>query len=200
MRARVFDEWVKQQMIDFPQSIILRIGCGMDSRNLRVGSFSNCWYDVDFPEVIAERKKYYSENEKYHMLGADASKTDWIESLPEFSHAIVILEGISMYLKNEDVTNLFSALQRKFKKVNILMDAYSKYKNPINDVRITQVYGIDEPKSVIKDNSIEFIKEHTMTPPELVNELSGFDKLFFSTMFTGTVARKLYRLFEYKTL
>jgi len=207
MRARVFDEWVIQQIHHNPEAIILHIGCGMDSRNLRVNSFSNCWYDVDFPDVITERKKYYSENEKYHMLGTDASKTAWIENLPEFSRAIVILEGISMYLKNEDVTNLFASLQGKFKQVNILMDAYttlgakaSKYKNPINDVGVTHVYGIDEPKSVIKDTDMQFIKEHSMTPPALVNELRGFDKLFFRTMFTGKVARKLYRLFEYKTL
>ena len=181
MRARVFDEWVKQQIQDNPQSIILHIGCGMDSRIIRVGSISNCWYDVDFPDVIAERKKYYSENENYHMVGADASKTAWIENLPNCSHAVVILEGISMYLKNEDVTNLFTSLQGKFQQVNILMDAYttlgaraSKYKNPINDVGVRQVYGIDEPKFILKDNDIEFIKEHTMTPPTLVNELSGF--------------------------
>lgn len=138
---------------------------------------------MDFPSVIDERKKYYTESETYHMLCADASETAWIENLPKSKNVIVILEGISMYLKNEEVINLFLVLQNHFEKVHILMDVYttfgakaSKYKNPINDVGVTKVYGIDNPEFAVKNEGIKFIKEHTMTPKVLVDELKGFDK------------------------
>ncbi|MDE6312532.1 MAG: class I SAM-dependent methyltransferase [Lachnospiraceae bacterium] len=205
MRARVFDEWVKKQLNYNPQSLVLHIGCGMDSRILRVGSYSNCWYDIDFPDVIDERKKYYSENERYFMLSADASKADWIDKLPKYSQAIVVLEGISMYLKNQEVANLFVALQKRFEKVSVLMDVYTtfgakatKYKNPINDVGVTKVYGVDHGEFVVVNDGIKFIKEHAMTPASLVNELKGFDKFFFSSIFAGNIASKIYRLYEYR--
>lgn len=207
MRAKVFDDWLKERLLNNSQVLVLHIGCGMDSRVLRVGESAQCWYDVDFPDVIEERQKYYSENENYHMLSADASKIEWIEKLPDYTQVVVILEGISMYLKREEVTNLFSVLHSKFEHVSILMDVYttfgakaSKYKNPINEVGVTKVYGIDEPKSVLSDDSIKFIKEHSMTPEKLVNELNGFDRIFFRIMFTGNATRKIYRLFEYKTV
>lgn len=206
MRARVFDDWVSRELAAHPRAVVLHIGCGMDGRILRVGPAEGNWYDIDFPEVIAERKKYYEETESYHMLGGDASRPSWLEALPDSGHAVVILEGISMYLKNEEVTNLLSALQEKFENLHILMDVYttfgakaSRYKNPINDVGVTTVYGIDDPMSVVKDTSITFVREHSMTPEKLVNELSGFDKGFFSCVFAGTATKMIYRLFEYRT-
>ena len=57
-----------------------------------------------------------------------------------------------MYLGGEDLTRLLDAIGKRFGRVSILMDAYSvfaakmsKIKNPINDVGVTDVYGIDDP-------------------------------------------------------
>lgn len=35
-----------------------------------------------------------------------------------------------------------------------------------------------------------------MTPKHLVDELSGFEKRFFEFMFTGSLYKKIYRLYE----
>ena len=32
IRAAVFDDWVKQQMVKTPDAVVIHIGCGMDSR------------------------------------------------------------------------------------------------------------------------------------------------------------------------
>lgn len=206
MRGRVFDDWTRARLEERSDALVLHIGCGLDSRILRAGSSAALWYDVDFPEVIQERRKYYCEDARYKMLGGDASRTDWLNDLPGMEEAIVILEGLSMYLENHQVKDLFSALQAKFPKVHILMDVYttfgaraSKYKNPVNDVGVTRLYGIDDPESVIS-GSIQFVREHTMTPKTLVDELNGFEKSFFSFLFTGSLTRTIYRLFEYRTI
>jgi len=57
MRSAVFDAWTKQQMAQLPEAVVLHVGCGMDSRCLRVETEERQWFDVDFPEVIAERKR-----------------------------------------------------------------------------------------------------------------------------------------------
>ncbi len=207
MRARVFDRWVEKQLITHPRAMVLHIGCGMDSRILRVGRKAEFWYDVDFPEVIEQRRKYYEESETYRMWSGDASQPEWISKLSDCERAIVVLEGISMYLHQEEVTTLFLALQTKFAHVHLLMDVYttfgakaSKYKNPINEVGVSQVYGIDDPESVLPaGGKMVFIKEHTMTPKKLVEQLQGMERRFFRTLFAGAVTRKMYRLFEYET-
>ena len=102
IRAAVFDEWVTEQMTADPEAVVLHIGCGMDSRVLRVGTMGHRWYDVDFPEVIGERKRYFAESAEYQMLAADVRDPQWLAGIPERESAIVVMEGVSMYLTGEE--------------------------------------------------------------------------------------------------
>ena len=73
----------------------------------------------------------------------------------------------------------------------------SKYKNPINDVGVTEVYGIDEP-TLLESDGVSFVKEHNMTPQEFIEELIGSEKYIFRKLYAGNFSKKLYRLFEYR--
>ena len=72
----------------------------------------------------------------------------------------------------------------------------SKYRNPINDVGVTEVYGIDDIGEVTNGLKIRFVREHTFTPAALVNELKPSDRAIFRMLFTGRIYRKIYRLIE----
>ena len=73
MRARVFDDWTDQMLKDTPDATVLHIGCGLDSRCLRVKQPCSCWYDCDFPDVLDVRRQYYQESSSYHMMELDAT-------------------------------------------------------------------------------------------------------------------------------
>ena len=204
MRSKVFDLWLSQKMEENTEAVVIHIGCGMDSRIERVGSNGHLWYDVDFPEVIEERRKYYQESEEYHLIASDARKQNWIDSLPTDCLAIVVMEGISMYLSLEELNNLLATLTNHFSEMYLLMDCYttfaakaSKYKNPINDVGVTEVYGLDDPK-LLEQAGVKFVKEHEMTPQNLIDELKGIEKSIFSKLYSGSIAQKMYRLYEYE--
>lgn len=204
MRSTVFDTWVREQAAQEEDAVIVHIGCGMDSRIERIGIAKYDWYDVDFPEVIKERRRYYQENERYHMIESDARKNEWLNLLPKEKKAIIVMEGVSMYFKPEELKKLLKDLRMHFPSVHILMDCYtdfaakaSKYKNPINDVGVTEVHGIDNPRELERDTELHFIKEHEMTPEYLVNQLGGVERSIFKKVFAGKVSKKMYRLYEY---
>ena len=204
IRAAVFDDWVKQQMNDRQEAVVIHIGCGMDSRVLRVGTAGRKWYDVDFPEVIVERKRYYSESDSYRMIAGDVRERGWLKSIPETGCAIVVMEGVSMYLTSNELSRLTAALSDHFDRLVCLMDCYtvmaaklSKYKNPINDVGVTEVYGMDDPM-LLHSGEFSFVKEHEMTPARYIDELHGAEKFLFSKLYAGNFSKKLYRLFEYR--
>ena len=71
------------------------------------------------------------------------------------------------------------------------------FKTTINDVGVTEVYGIDNPRSY-QSEQLAFVKEHDMTPQKYINELKGLEKVVFAKLYAGNFSRKLYRLFEYK--
>ena len=143
MRSAIYDEWVKQEMANNSNAVVLHIGCGMDSRIKRVGIKDGYWYDIDFPDVIEERRKYYNETDFYHMLSADMRTDNWKNSIEHNQDAIIILEGVSMYFQPEELMALLSNISQHFNSVKLLMDCYteraakaSKYKNPIIMFRI----------------------------------------------------------------
>ncbi len=203
IRAAVFDEWLRRQMATMPDAVVIHIGCGMDSRVSRVGTGDHLWYDVDFPAVIDERKRYYSETAQYRMIAGDVQKEDWLAEIPVHKRAIVVMEGVSMYLTTEALQGMMRNLAAHFGQVTMLMDCYtvlaaklSKYKNPINDVGVTQVHGIDDPE-LPAVSGWRFVREHDMTPAQYIDELTGMEQRIFSKLYAGGFARKLYRLFEY---
>lgn len=207
MRARIFDEWTESMIEQDSGALVLHIGCGLDSRCQRVKKHPKLWIDCDFPDVISMRRSYYEETSVYQMRELNASDPEQVRALPDSNNVIVILEGISMYLTNGQIRAFLAVLQEKYESVHILMDIYtvfgakaSKYKNPINDVGVTTVYGIDDVDDLLKGLQIRYKAEHSLTPPELVDELQGFDKCFFRFLFTGKTYRKIYRLVELERL
>ena len=204
VRSSVFDEWLKQKMCDLEDSVIIHIGCGLDSRVLRVGTQNHKWYDVDFPEVIEERKRYFTETDDCKMLSGDIRDASLIDAVKEKKSAIVLMEGVSMYLKADEMRRFTDSLSSHFESLVLLLDAYtsfaakmSKLKNPINDVGVSEVYGIDNPASY-QNSELIFFKEHEMIPQKYIDELKGYERLVFAKLYAGGFSKKLYRLFEYK--
>lgn len=204
IRSKVFDMWLAQKMNEIENAIVVHIGCGMDSRVERVGTKGHLWFDVDFPEVIEERKRYFKETVKYHMIASDARNQEWICKLPKNKSAIVVMEGVSMYLSLEELQRLLFVLANNFTEMYLLMDCYtsfaakaSKYKNPINDVGVTEVYGLDDPK-LLENSGLKFIEEYEMTPQNLINELKGIERSVFEKLYAGSIAKKMYRLYGYQ--
>lgn len=110
-----------------------------------------------------------------------------------------------MYFTHEEMKGLLKALCDHFASVKVLMDCYtvraakaSKYKNPINDVGVNKVYGIDNPKIFEDGTGLKYVKEHDMTPRNMIQELEGTEKVIFKVLFGGKIARKFYQMYEYQ--
>ena len=205
MRGAIFDRWALRQMKELPDAVVLHMGCGLDSRNLRIGNGEHPWFDVDFPEVIAERKRHFAETENYRMIASDIRKAEWLLQIPKEKTGIILMEGVSMYLKPEECREVLKRWKDHFAQVRILMDSYTvfaakatKYKNPINEVGVTAVYGVDDPCDLMADTGLTFLKEHSLTPGEMIAQLPNREQCFFKMMFAGKLAKKIYRLYEFR--
>src|SRR5262245_1776738 len=54
MRSQHFDTWARQFLAVNPRAVVLHLGCGLDTRFLRLDPGPGVeWYDVDYPEVAA---------------------------------------------------------------------------------------------------------------------------------------------------
>jgi hypothetical protein len=108
------------------------------------------------------------------------------------------------YLKPEELKLALDGIRRHFDRVYLLMDCYSvfaakasKYKNPILDVGVTQVYGLDEPR-LLAGAGLEFIREQNMTPDDLIGQLQSLEQKIFRKLYAGRTAGKMYRMYEFE--
>ena len=203
MRAAVFDRWTQAQMEALPDAVVVHPGCGLDSRCLRVNPQNTLWFDVDFPEVIAQRQRHFAETDTYRMLSSDIRDPNWLEQIPAGVPAIIVMEGVSMYLTLEQLNDAIQMWAGHFSEVRLLMDSYTsfaakatRYKNPINQVGVTQVYGFDDPREV---TALPFLQEHCLTPEEDIRQLKKSQQRFFRSLFAGPAAHRIYRLYEYRS-
>lgn len=205
MRAMQYDEFAEKFIGEKPDGIVIHLGCGLDSRKRRVRKSAVMWYDLDFPEVIELRKKYYKENQNYAMISSSVTDLSWLDKIGCCGEDVLIIaEGLSMYLSETDIKSLMENFKKRFKKTTFIFDAYSpfaskmsKYKNPINAVDAKIDFAMSDP-SLLETDSIKCILNNDIILREYVNKLKGIDKIRFK--FMGRFGKNMYRIFGYEII
>jgi O-methyltransferase involved in polyketide biosynthesis len=126
IRAKQFDVWTCGWIADNPESTVLHLGCGLDSRVFRVDPPSTVrWFDIDYPEVIDLRRQLYPERPGYCMLGSSLLEPGWLEGIPDDLPAMVVAEGVMMYLPASGAGPLLARLADHFPSGRMAFDALS---------------------------------------------------------------------------
>ena len=126
IRANKLDAYTRQFLADHPQSVVVHLGCGLDSRCLRVKHENAEWYDLDMPAVIDLRRKFYPETASYHLIPSSVTDWRWLDAISAQGRPVlVIAEGLLMYLKEADVKTLILKLQAAFPGCDLACDVYS---------------------------------------------------------------------------
>jgi methyltransferase (TIGR00027 family) len=127
LRARYFDEQVRAFLADRPDAVVLNLGCGLDTRILRVDSAADVpWFDVDLPEVIGIRQRLYESRAGYRMIAASVTDGAWLAEVPAGRPTIVIAEGLLLYLQPADVEALLRRLLDHCGGGELAFDGYSR--------------------------------------------------------------------------
>jgi O-methyltransferase involved in polyketide biosynthesis len=128
LRAKRLDDWTRTFLTYHPDSTVLQLGCGLDSRAFRIGLPPGVeWIDLDFPEVIDLRKRLYPEHDRYRMIPSSATESGWLKSVPVDRPVLVIAEGLMMYLTEPDVRQLLVRLTERIPHGEIAFDALAPW-------------------------------------------------------------------------
>ncbi len=206
MRAKKLDAYVRDYLERSENPLVLHLGCGLDSRVLRVGPAKGEWYDLDYPDVIALRKEFYAETDRYHMLASSVTDLAWLEQVKGKGPACVIAEGLLMYLHEAEVKSLFAALHQRLPASEIAFDAYSQLtarsvnRHPSIQKTGAHVYwGIDEARQIEAWGSgFKLLEEWYFTDSQDIAALGFWDRMLFRTLGAFPVAKKAHRLLRFR--
>lgn len=127
-RTIVLDRMVEQYLNTHPKTMVVNIACGMDTRCYRMQGKYVRWYNVDLPETMQIRSRFLTEDGPVYQIAKsamDASYADEIEYHGE--NVLVIIEGLSMYLQEEDIRQMFSIIEKKFQRSVVMMEIMSPF-------------------------------------------------------------------------
>ncbi len=125
LRVRQFDRFTQDFLNRHTSSVVVQIGCGLDTRFERVNNQQVEWYDLDLPEVIELRVKLVPETEGYHMLGCSVFDRAWVDLVsnhPGRNH-LFLAEGVFPYFTEQQVIALFLLFMEKFPGCELVCDA-----------------------------------------------------------------------------
>jgi O-methyltransferase involved in polyketide biosynthesis len=114
LRARQYDRYTLQFMAEHPGCTVVNLGCGLDTRFWRVDNGTIRLFDLDLPEVIELKRTLVQETDRYHLVARSALDPAWLdEILADGQPAILLAEGLFMYLPKPEVMALVAALGQR---------------------------------------------------------------------------------------
>lgn len=203
LRASIIDKVTNDYLSKHKNSIVIHLGCGLDSRCLRVNGEFYKWYDIDYENVICVRKKFYAEKNNYLMIGASVLDFKWLDIVENAENVLIVAEGLTMYLSLLEIKELLANVNRKFKNCHLLFDAYSrrgvkasKIKNPVNQLGAEIKYGFNKVSEFLSlNNNLKYCSTHLIKKNE--NNLKGIEKFVFNNLYCGKISQLLYKIYEF---
>lgn len=122
-RTMILDRETEKFINEYPDGVCISMGCGLDTRYHRIRHNKVLWYNIDFPEVVALRKKLLYENKNVHAIGKSVFDMNWVdEVVTEGRNVLVIMEGLLMYFTEIEVIQLFSMIRSHLPNCTILVE------------------------------------------------------------------------------
>jgi O-methyltransferase involved in polyketide biosynthesis len=123
VRTKLFDEAVLVHIAEQPDAVFINLGAGLDTRFERVDNGKIHWYEVDLPEVIEIRRRFFTETERHHFIGRSITDFAWIEEICLDDCApLLIAEGLLMYFDECEVRVVFERLAQHFPGAEMIFE------------------------------------------------------------------------------
>ena len=120
-RTIVLDRLVGAWLGRHPGTVVVNLACGLDTRCYRMKGYQH-WYNLDLPETIAVRQRLLPESGAISQLAMSAMD-DWGAAIRETdAPALVIIEGLTMYLSEADVRRIFEVIAARLPKVGVFVE------------------------------------------------------------------------------
>ena len=121
-RTLVLDRLVSDWLAAHPGAVVVNIACGLDTRCYRITGYAH-WYNLDLPEAIAVRKRLLPEDGGAVTQIARSAMDDWGGDIAESgAPALVIIEGLTMYLHEADVKRIFAVIAGRFSGASVFVE------------------------------------------------------------------------------
>ncbi|GAA1952558.1 class I SAM-dependent methyltransferase [Amycolatopsis minnesotensis] len=182
-RAAALDAWTREFLDANPAATVLHLGCGMDTRVYRMDPPPAVrWFDVDYPETVELRERLYPARDGYRMIGSSVTDLGWLGEVPADWPALVVAEGLTMYLDPAKGRALLRALVERFPSGEMAFDVFSrasiatqKINTPVRRSGATLRWGLSGPAELegLGLTVVDAVSAIDLAGPETIDRFSA---------------------------
>lgn len=130
VRHRIIDDILRRQLDADPELCVVMIGAGLDSRPYRLQG--GRWYEVDEPAVVKHKNAWLPVADCPNPLeripinfNVDRLE-DKLASITPDKSVMVVMEGVCIYLSEEETTQSINSLQQLFPEHQLVCDLVTR--------------------------------------------------------------------------
>jgi O-methyltransferase involved in polyketide biosynthesis len=119
LRTAIFDSWVRAFLAQHPDGTVVEIGTGLNTRFERVDNGRVHWIDLDLPDTIELRRKFFTDSGRRQMLAASVLDDEWLQAVRERPEPyFFIADGVLVYLPEDAVSRTLAGIAERFPVVD----------------------------------------------------------------------------------
>ena len=139
-RTILLDKMTKQFLQEHPDTTVVNIACGLDTRCYRCEGNYRHWFNLDLEETMKIRRRFMEETDKISQISCSAMDPVWTQKVSGIrGQVLVIIEGLTMYLSENDVKQIFSLINQTFDQVTVFVEVMNPW--VVDHVREKSIEG-----------------------------------------------------------
>lgn len=173
MRASIFDEYIRDFLRRHPDGTVVDLGCGLSTRFDRLDNGTVRWFDLDVPDTMALRSRFFEDSSRYTMLTGSMFDSDWHAPVRERGGPIMLLsEAVMLYFPEAAVHAELKRVATAFPNSPFAFDTggslmmNSQDRNPVfRAVSARMQWVCDDPKT-LEAHGLRLVESRTFGSPQ----------------------------------
>jgi O-methyltransferase involved in polyketide biosynthesis len=115
LRTAIFDVWVQRFLADHPGGTVVEVGTGLNTRFERLDNGSVHWFDLDLPDVIELRRRFFTDTDRRRMLAGSVLEPEWVDAVRASPGPyLFVAEAVLLYFDPDQVEQAIRLVAANF--------------------------------------------------------------------------------------
>lgn len=155
LRTVLIDRWVQEFLRMHPGGTVVEIGTGLNTRFERVDNGLVRWFDVDLPDSLALRRRFFTDTPRRRMVAGAFGDGDWLAELGRSEGPFLfIAEAVLVYLGEDTVRRGLDAIAAAYPGSQFILDTVTRRsiagqsRPMMRTYNAPFVWGCDDPREI----------------------------------------------------
>jgi O-methyltransferase involved in polyketide biosynthesis len=156
VRTCIIDVWVRDFVAAHPDGTVIEIGAGLNTRFERVDNGRIHWVDLDLPDVIEVRRRFFADSDRRRMIAGSVLDPGWVDAVrtgpgPYF----VAAEAVLVYLTAPDVRKALRLIAENLPGSRVALDTAGAWiianqdkHDTLKSMRARMTWACDDPREM----------------------------------------------------